>query len=226
MTCPCCLSPHSPGGPLGSLCRLPLPCPTVPQGATTLYPLYPTVRPLEPILYARSALLAILQICLSLPLMAFVVDICLRQRPISIFAACSIFVVTGVSSDNMFVVHETWQQARNLCVDGVPASRASRVRWSEPRATFALLPSCPLFSTFALLPSTSALRLRPLPAPSACALRLHPPPAPSACALRLPCTSATNPLLLLYQKCASPLAVHLLSPWQDPCAIRTSSLCG
>ena len=45
-----------------------------------------------------------LQICLSFPMMAFVVDVLMRQRPLSIFACTSIFVVTGVSTDNIFVV--------------------------------------------------------------------------------------------------------------------------
>lgn len=45
--------------------------------------------------------------------------------------ACALFVVTGVSSDNIFVVHETWLQSRSLLDDhGVEASRASRVRWT------------------------------------------------------------------------------------------------
>jgi predicted RND superfamily exporter protein len=57
------------------------------------------------------AILAVFQITISFPMMAFFVDVVLRQRPLSVFSACSLFIVTGVSSDNIFVVHETWQQA-------------------------------------------------------------------------------------------------------------------
>ena len=49
-------------------------------------------------------MLAVLQICLSFPMMAFVVDVLVRQRPLSIFACTSVFVVTGVSTYNIFVV--------------------------------------------------------------------------------------------------------------------------
>ena len=41
----------------------------------------------------------------------FLVDVVFQQRPISAFACASLWVVVGVSADNIFVVHETWQQA-------------------------------------------------------------------------------------------------------------------
>jgi predicted RND superfamily exporter protein len=64
------------------------------------------------------------------------VDVLLRQRPLSIFCTCAVFVVTGVSSDNIFVVHETWQQAYSLRTpDGAVAPRAERVRWTLAQAT-------------------------------------------------------------------------------------------
>ena len=73
------------------------------------------------------ALMAVLQISISFPCMAFVVDVCLRYRPLSVFCACALFVVTGVSSDNIFVVHETWKQG----------ARAERPR-TLPSASLAL----------------------------------------------------------------------------------------
>ena len=33
------------------------------------------------------------------------------QTPLSAFAATSLWVVVGVSADNIFVFHETWRQA-------------------------------------------------------------------------------------------------------------------
>jgi hypothetical protein len=76
------------------------------------------------------AILAVFQITISFPMMAFFVDVVLRQRPLSVFSACSLFIVTGVSSDNIFVVHETWQQAYLLRLkSGERASAAARVRW-------------------------------------------------------------------------------------------------
>ena len=80
------------------------------------------------------AILAVSQVVLSFPIMAFIVDVVLRQRPLSIFAGCSLFVVTGVSSDNIFVVHETWQRAHALRIDGKRASTAHRVRWTLSQA--------------------------------------------------------------------------------------------
>ncbi len=77
------------------------------------------------------ALLAVLQITVSFPIMAFVVDVVLRQRPLSVFSTCALFVVTGVSSDNIFVVHETWQQAYLLrSKSGERAGVAARLRWT------------------------------------------------------------------------------------------------
>ena len=70
------------------------------------------------------------QIIISFPIMAFIVDVVLRQRPLSVFGCTSLFVVTGVSSDNIFVVHETWRQAYSLRMDGFLAPRAERVRWT------------------------------------------------------------------------------------------------
>lgn len=80
------------------------------------------------------ALLAISQISLSFPIMGFIVDVLLRQRPLSVFAGCSLFVVTGVSADNIFVVHETWQQAFALKVEGRCAPLAYRIRWTLAQA--------------------------------------------------------------------------------------------
>jgi hypothetical protein len=77
---------------------------------------------------ALFALLAVMQIVLSFPLMFFVVAIMLNQRPISAFACTALWVVTGVSADNIFVVHETWQQSRLLVVKGEPAPLERRVR--------------------------------------------------------------------------------------------------
>ena len=82
------------------------------------------------------AILAVFQITISFPMMAFFVDVVLRQRPLSVFSACSLFVVTGVSSDNIFVVHETWQQAYLLRLkSGERASAAARVRWTLLQAS-------------------------------------------------------------------------------------------
>ena len=85
------------------------------------------------------ALLAISQISLSFPIMAFLVDIILRQRPLSVFAGCSLFVVTGVSADNIFVVHETWAQAYSLKVGGRRATIEHRIRWTIAQAVRPLL---------------------------------------------------------------------------------------
>ena len=79
---------------------------------------------------AGFAFLAVMQIVLSFPLMFFVVDVVLAQRPVSAFACCSLWIVTGVSADNIFVVYETWQQAARLRVDGQPVSLERRVQWT------------------------------------------------------------------------------------------------
>ena len=76
------------------------------------------------------ALAAVLQIVISFPIMFVVVDVVLQQRPISIFACTSLWVVTGVSADNIFVVHETWRSAKLLRVDGEQAPVARRLHWT------------------------------------------------------------------------------------------------
>ena len=76
------------------------------------------------------AMAAIMQIIVSLPIMFFVVDVVLQQRPVSAFACTALWVVTGVSADNIFVVHETWRAARLLRVNGELAPRERRLRWT------------------------------------------------------------------------------------------------
>ena len=38
-----------------------------------------------------------------------------KKTPLSAFAATSLWVVVGVSADNIFVFHETWRQASRRC---------------------------------------------------------------------------------------------------------------
>ena len=83
--------------------------------------------------------LAVLQIIISFPLMALVVDVFFQQRPLSIFAGCALFVVSGVSADNIFVVQETWEQAHALRQDGGKASLAHRIRWTVAQSARPLL---------------------------------------------------------------------------------------
>ena len=55
----------------------------------------------------RLASMAALQIVLSFPLMYWFVCVPMGQVPLSAFAAASLWVVVGVSADNIFVFHET-----------------------------------------------------------------------------------------------------------------------
>ena len=92
--------------------------------------------------YFRGPLLtflATMQIVLSLPITFFLMDVVLRQRPVSAFACCSIWVVTGVSADNIFVFHETWRQSKMLRVAGAPAPYERRVRWTLAQSAHPLL---------------------------------------------------------------------------------------
>ena len=76
------------------------------------------------------ALAAVMQIVLSFPVTFFLVDVVFRQRPVSAFAATSLWVVTGVSADNIFVVHETWKSANLLRVGNERAPIERRLRWT------------------------------------------------------------------------------------------------
>ena len=50
------------------------------------------------------------------------------QTPLSAFAATSLWVVVGVSADNIFVFHETWRQAS--CASAVrPPQELLSVIW-------------------------------------------------------------------------------------------------
>ncbi|KOO30192.1 patched domain-containing protein 2 [Chrysochromulina tobinii] len=85
------------------------------------------------VFYFRNVLFAfaaVMQLVLALPLTFLIVDVVFKQRPISAFACASIWVVTGVTADNIFVVHETWKAARLLRVNGELASRERRLRWT------------------------------------------------------------------------------------------------
>eukprot|EP00965_Chrysotila_dentata_P145508 4806261-Pleurochrysis_carterae.AAC.1 len=53
-----------------------------------------------------------MQICLSRSYSPHLPLSC--QRSLSAFAAASLWVVVGVSADNIFVVHETWRQSALL----------------------------------------------------------------------------------------------------------------
>ena len=87
----------------------------------------------------RFAGMAAMQLVLALPLMFFFVDLVFRQRPISAFACCSLWVVTGVSADNIFVVHETWAKSTRLRLRGAPASLEQRVIWTLREAARPLI---------------------------------------------------------------------------------------
>ena len=71
-------------------------------------------------------------VCVCAPLCVCVCPASLvrRQRPLSAFAISSIFVVTGVSTDNIFVVHETWSQSALLRNEGRPVDLPYRIRWT------------------------------------------------------------------------------------------------
>ena len=85
------------------------------------------------VFYFRNVLFAfaaVMQLVLALPLTFLIVDVVFKQRPVSAFACASIWVVTGVTADNIFVVHETWKAARLLRVNGELASPERRLRWT------------------------------------------------------------------------------------------------
>ena len=89
------------------------------------------------VFYFRNVLFAfaaVMQLVLALPLTFLIVDVVFKQRPVSAFACASIWVVTGVTADNIFVVHETWKAARLLRVNGELASRERRLRWTLSQA--------------------------------------------------------------------------------------------
>ena len=149
------------------------------------------------------AILAVSQVVPSFPIMAFIVDVVLRQRPLSIFAGCSLFVVTGVSSDNIFVVHETWQRAHALRIDGKRASTAHRVRWTLSQA------ATPLF----IADVTTAVSLvvngaSPLPAFSslACVAGSHPSEFCSRAPVHVPSSCPRGAWLLAFRRLC--LAFH------------------
>ena len=79
---------------------------------------------------ALFALAAVMQLVISFPIVFVIVDVVLRQRPVSAFASTSLWVVMGVSADNIFVLHETWVSAKLLRVNGEQASRERRLRWT------------------------------------------------------------------------------------------------
>ena len=85
------------------------------------------------------ALLAPLQIVLSFPLMFWVVGTLFGQAQLSVLVLATLFVVAGVSSDNLFVVHETWRQSALLTFRGRPAELPDRVWWTLRSAGHPLL---------------------------------------------------------------------------------------
>ena len=82
----------------------------------------------------RLAALAGLQLFLALPIMYFFVCVPFGQSPLSAFATASLWVVVGVSADNIFVLSETWGQSSRLLRDGRRASTAERLAWSVQQA--------------------------------------------------------------------------------------------
>ena len=85
------------------------------------------------------ALLAPLQIVLSFPLMFWAVGTLFGQAQLSVLVLATLFVVAGVSSDNLFVVHETWRQSALLTFRGRPAELPDRVWWTLRSAGHPLL---------------------------------------------------------------------------------------
>ena len=71
------------------------------------------------------ALLAPLQIVFSIPILFWIVGVVLGENPLSAFCITTLWVVTGVSADNIFVVHETWRQA-HLLASATSARRSAR----------------------------------------------------------------------------------------------------
>ena len=82
----------------------------------------------------KLALLAALQILISLPLMYWLVTVLFGQAKLSAFAGASLWVVVGVSADNIFVLTETWGQSRQLLRDGRPAEMPDRLSWTVRQA--------------------------------------------------------------------------------------------
>lgn len=87
----------------------------------------------------RLALLASLQIFLSLPFMYWIVTVPFGQTELAAFAGASLWVVLGVSADNIFVICETWGQSTQLVRSGRPASPAERLTWTVRQAGAPLL---------------------------------------------------------------------------------------
>ncbi len=57
-----------------------------------------------------------------------------HQAKLSAFAGASLWVVIGVSADNIFVLTETWGQSAQLERDGAPARLAERLSWTVRQA--------------------------------------------------------------------------------------------
>jgi len=57
-----------------------------------------------------------------------------HQAKLSAFAGASLWVVIGVSADNIFVLSETWGQSAQLERDGAPARLAERLSWTVRQA--------------------------------------------------------------------------------------------
>ena len=71
----------------------------------------------------------------------WIVGVVLGENPLSAFCITTLWVVTGVSADNIFVVHETWRQAHLLRVGNQRASVGARISWTVKQA--AILSSSP-----------------------------------------------------------------------------------
>ena len=84
------------------------------------------------------AALAAFQILLSFPIMYFFVLVVFGQHPLSAFAAASLWVVIGVSADNIFVLHETFSQSRLLRRRGRRCTDAERIEWTVRQAAIPL----------------------------------------------------------------------------------------
>ena len=85
------------------------------------------------------ALAAVMQVFISLPIVFCLMSTVLVQTSLSAVACTSIYVVLGVSADNIFVVHETWRAAKLLRINGVLAPRERRLRWTLAQAAWPLL---------------------------------------------------------------------------------------
>jgi hypothetical protein len=73
------------------------------------------------------ASIGVMQIFLSFPISIFLYRVVFGYETISVMAVVSLWVVTGIGADDIFVMTETWRHTRRVVdAKGLPASSYTR----------------------------------------------------------------------------------------------------